>query len=51
MAPVWPVLHHLSGSMETVRNAPKLMFWVHWSGSGLFVEKNFEATSFSELVR
>jgi hypothetical protein len=34
-----------------VRNAPKLEFWVQWSGSGAFFAKNFDATSFSELVR
>jgi hypothetical protein len=51
MAPARPVLHRLSCSNETVRNAPKCEFWVQWSGSGAFVSKNFEATSFSELVR
>jgi hypothetical protein len=45
------VLHRLSCSKETVRNAPKHEFWVQWSGSGLFVAKNFDATTFSELVR
>jgi hypothetical protein len=48
MAPVRPVLHRLSSSNETVRNAPKHDFLVHWSGSSAFVAKNFEATSFSE---
>jgi hypothetical protein len=51
MAPVRPVLHRLSGSNETVRNTPKNEFWVQWIGSGAFVAKNFEATSFSEHVR
>jgi hypothetical protein len=51
MAPVRPVLHRLSGSNETVRNAPKHEFWVQWSGSGAFVAKNSGSTSFSELVR
>jgi hypothetical protein len=32
-----------------VRNAPKHEFWVQWSGSGAFVAKNANATSFSEL--
>jgi hypothetical protein len=50
MAPLWPGLHRLSGSNETVRNAPKHKFWVQWSGSGAFVAKNFEPTSFSEHV-
>jgi hypothetical protein len=40
MAPVRPVLHRLSCSNETVRNAPKHEFWVQWSGSGAFVAKN-----------
>jgi hypothetical protein len=50
MAPIWPVLHRLSGSNETVRNARKHEFWVQWSGSGAFVAKNFEAPSFSDVV-
>jgi hypothetical protein len=51
MAPVRPVLHRLSCSNETARNAPKHEFWVQWSGSGAFIAKNFDATSFSKLVR
>jgi hypothetical protein len=51
MAPVWPVLHRLSCSNETVQGAPKQEFWVQWSGSGTFVLKNSHMTSFSELVR
>jgi hypothetical protein len=51
MVPAWPVLHQLSCSNETVRNAPKHEFWVQWSGSGAYVATNFDATSFSELVR
>jgi hypothetical protein len=50
MASVRPVLHRLSCINETVRNAPKYEFWVQWSGIGVFVAKNFEATLFSELV-
>jgi hypothetical protein len=50
MAPVRPVLHQLSCSKETVRNAPKHEFWVQWSGSGAFVAKNSDTTLFSELV-
>jgi hypothetical protein len=48
---VRPVLHQLSCSKETVRNATKHEFSVQWSGSGAFVAKNFDATTFSELVR
>jgi hypothetical protein len=51
MTLVRPVLHRLSCSYETVRNASKHEFWVEWSASRAFVAKNFEATSFSELVR
>jgi hypothetical protein len=51
MVPVQPVLHQLSCSNETVRNAPKYEFWVQWSGSGALTSKNLEAISFSELVR
>jgi hypothetical protein len=31
--------------------SPTHEFWVQSSGSGAFVAKNFDATSFSELVR
>jgi hypothetical protein len=51
MAPVRLVLHRLSWSNETVRNAPKHGFWVQWSGSGAFVAKTLDATFFTELVR
>jgi hypothetical protein len=51
MAPVRLVLHRLSCSNETVRNAPKHKFWVQCSGSGALVVKNSDATSFSELMR
>jgi hypothetical protein len=51
MVPVRPVLRRVLCSYETVRNAPKHKFWVQWSGLGAFVAKNFDATSFSELVR
>jgi hypothetical protein len=50
MAPVRSVLHRLSCSKETVRNAPKHEFWVQWSGSHAFVAKKANATSFIELV-
>jgi hypothetical protein len=46
-----PVLHRLSCSNEKVRDAPKHEFWVKWSGSGAFVAKEPNATSFSELGR
>jgi hypothetical protein len=51
MVPVRPVLHRLSSSNETIRNAPKHEFWVQWNGLGAFVVKNSDATLFSELVR
>jgi hypothetical protein len=51
MALVRQVLHRLSYSNETVRNTPKYEFWLQWSGTGAFVGKNFDATSFSELMR
>jgi hypothetical protein len=51
MALVRPVLHRLSSSKETGRNAPKHEFWVQWSGSGAFAAKNSDATLFSVLVR
>jgi hypothetical protein len=50
MAPVRPVLPRLLCSNETVGNATKHEFWIQWSGSGAIILKNFEATSFSELV-
>jgi hypothetical protein len=51
MALVRPVLHQLSCGNETVRDAPKHEFSVQWSGTGVFVAKKANATSFSELVR
>jgi hypothetical protein len=51
MEPIRPVLHRLLCRNKTVRNAAKHEFWVQWSGSGAFVAKKFDATSFSKLVR
>jgi hypothetical protein len=51
MAPVRQVLHRLSFSNDTVRNATKHEFWVQRSGSVAFVAKKFDTTSFSKLVR
>jgi hypothetical protein len=51
MALVRPVLHRLSCSNETVRHVAKHEFWVQWSGTGAFVAKKANATSFSELER
>jgi hypothetical protein len=51
MALVRQVLHRLWCSNETLRNTPKHEFWVQWSGTGAFVAKKANATSFSELVR
>jgi hypothetical protein len=34
---------------QMVRNAPKHQFRVQWSGSGAFVAKNSDATSWHEL--
>jgi hypothetical protein len=45
------VLQRLSWSNEMVRNASKHEFWVEWIGSGAFVAKNSDATSFSEFLR
>jgi hypothetical protein len=50
MAPVRPVLHRLSCSNETIRNAPKHEFWVQWIGSGAFIAKKANTNSFCELV-
>jgi hypothetical protein len=49
--PVPSILDRLSCCNETVQNAPKLEFWVEWSGLGVFVLKNSNTNSFSELVR
>jgi len=35
---------------QMVRNAPKCQFKVKWGGSGAFVAKNSEATSWHELL-
>ena len=56
IAPVQPVLHRVSRSNETLtnspkhyENAPKHEFRVQWGGSGAFVAKNSDATSWREL--
>jgi hypothetical protein len=51
MALVRQVLQRLSCSNEMVQDAPKHEFWVQWSGLGAFVAKNFDATSYSKLLR
>jgi hypothetical protein len=50
MAPVRPVLHRLSCSIEMVQIVPKHEFWVQWNGSGALVAKNSDTTFFSEVV-
>ena len=35
---------------KIVANAPKYQFWVQWGGSGAFVAKNSDATSWHELL-
>ena len=35
---------------QIVRNAPKRQFRVQWGGSGAFVAKNSDATSWHELL-
>jgi hypothetical protein len=40
MAPVRPVLLQLSCTNETVRNVPKLEFWLQWNGLDAFVANN-----------
>src|SRR6185312_7894795 len=35
---------------QIVRNAPKRQFRVQWGGSGVFVAKNSEASSWHELL-
>jgi hypothetical protein len=49
MALVRQALHRLSCTNEMVRNASKHEFWVHWSGSGAFVSKNFEQLRLANL--
>ena len=54
--PVQHVLHRVSCSYETIPNAPKHWkapkhdFRVQWGGSGVFVAKNSDATSWHELL-
>jgi len=57
IAPVWHILQQVSCSRETVpnapkrkRNAPKHEFRVQWCGSGAFVAKNSDTTSWHELL-
>ena len=54
---VQPVLHQVLCSNETkpkctqtVRNTPILQFRVQWGGSGVFVAKNSNATSWHKLL-
>jgi hypothetical protein len=47
---VRPVLHRSLCSNKIIWIAPKHEFGVQWGGSGAFVVKNFNATSFHELV-
>ena len=35
---------------QVVRNAPKRQFRIQWGGSGVFLEKNSDATSWHELL-
>ena len=57
IAPVHPVLHRVSCSYETIPNAPKHYethqtheFMVQWGGSGVFTMKNYNVTSWHELL-
>ena len=57
IAPVQPILHRVSGSNETLTNAPKHYenapkheFRVQWGGSRVFVAKNSDASSWHELL-
>ena len=57
IAPVQPVLHRVSCSNETIQNAPQTVqnapihaLRVKWGGSGVFIVKNSDATSWHELV-
>jgi len=36
--------------MQIVQNAPKHQFRVHWGGSGVFLAKNSDATTWHELL-
>ena len=57
IAPVQPILHRVSCSNEMVPNARKHYknttkdeFRVQWGGSGAFVAKNYNVTSWDELL-
>ena len=57
LAPVHPVLHRVSCSYETIPNAPKHYethqtheFMVQWGGSGVSTVKNYNVTSWHELL-
>ena len=57
IAPVRPVLHRVSCSNETVLNTPKwyemlqnMSFRVLWGRLGAVVPRNYEATSWHELL-
>ena len=59
--PFQPTLHRVSCSNETIQHAPKHYkthqymtlkheFMVQWGGSGVFVSKNSDATSWQKLL-
>jgi hypothetical protein len=50
MALVRPVCTDIHVVMKQFESPAIHEFWVKWSGSGAFIAKNSEATSFSELV-
>ena len=58
IASVHPVLHRVSCSYETIENAPKqyethqnMSLGSKWGGSGVFVGKNYNMTSWHELLQ
>ena len=56
IAPVQPVLHRVSCVTKRSQMHPNIMkhtkyeFWIQWGGSGALVVKNYNATSWHELL-
>ena len=47
-APSFVSKPNCSKCTQIVRNVPKHEFWMQWGGSGAFVAKNFDATSWKQ---
>ena len=49
-APSFMQLRNEPKCTQILRNAPKHLFWVQWGGLGVFLAKNYNMTSWHELL-